>query len=95
MLESAIQTKIKKYLEREGWMVVKCIQMSLNGWPDLQAHKDGTTIFIECKQPGKKATPLQLFRHEQLRKKGFEVISEATSLKDIYERVNTGSKKVS
>jgi Holliday junction resolvase len=82
MKESEIQTGIKKQLESAGWLVVKCIQMSMNGWPDLQAHKAGKTVFVECKRPGQKPTDLQLYRHTQLRKQGFEVIV-ATSLKDI------------
>lgn len=83
MLESKIQSGIKKALEKSGWLVVKIIQCSLNGWTDLQAHKNSITIFIECKQVGKKPTELQLYRHEQLRKHGFEVIPCATSIKDI------------
>lgn len=45
----------------------------MNGWPDLQAHKDGRTIFIECKSETGKVRPLQTFRHEQLKNAGFEV----------------------
>ena len=36
--------------------------------------KSGKTIFVEVKQPGKVPTPLQLYRHEELRAKGFEVL---------------------
>lgn len=83
MLESAIQSKIKRQLEKNGWLVVKIITCTKNGWPDLQAHKaPGKTIFIEAKRPGQKPTDLQLYRHEQLRKQGFVVIV-ATSVNDV------------
>lgn len=82
MLESAIQTKIKKWLEARGWIVVKCITMSKNGWPDLQAHRFSQTIFVETKQAGKQPTPLQHYMHQLLRKEGFTVVI-AHELKDV------------
>lgn len=72
--ESYIQSHVKQQYEKNGWLVVKIIQSTLNGWPDLQCHKDGQTIFIECKAPGKKPEPLQIYRHQQLREQGFTVL---------------------
>lgn len=74
MRESEIQSKIIKRLEKEGWLVVKIITCTLNGWPDLQAHKNGRTVFIEVKAPGKKPAPLQEYRHKKLREQGFTVL---------------------
>ena len=71
--ESIIQTKVRKHFERQGWLVVKIIQSTLNGWPDLQCHKGGKTIFIETKSEGKPISPLQFYRHTQLIEQGFEV----------------------
>jgi hypothetical protein len=88
MLEAAIQTKIKKELEKHGWLVVKIIQASLNGWTDLQALRNKRIVFIECKQPGKTPSDLQLYRHRQLRDQGFEVIGCATSINDIIHLCN-------
>lgn len=84
MREAPIQKKVKDNLTLQGWLVVKCIQMSLNGWPDLQAHKNGRTIFVECKRPGKEPDELQLYRHCQLRKVGFDVyiINDITTAKN-------------
>ena len=59
MLESQIQAKITQKLKNHGWFVTKLIQTSTNGIPDLMAIKDGVVIFLEVKQPGKKASPLQ------------------------------------
>lgn len=72
-LESAIQSRIIKRLEKGGWMVVKLGITNLPGIPDLLALKDGVARFIEVKRPGEKPRPLQLYRHEQLRNMGFDV----------------------
>lgn len=82
MREALIQSQIKKYLESNGWLTIKLIQTTMNGIPDLIALKDGRTVFIEVKQPGKKPTDLQLYRHDKLRAKGFDVIT-ATSTREV------------
>ena len=79
MLESKIQGKIKKELVRQGWIVLRPLQVSKSGYPDLWCLKDGKTVFIEVKQPGQIPTPLQTVRHLELRLSGFQVIV-ATSL---------------
>jgi Holliday junction resolvase len=72
-MESKIQASIKARFERAGWMVVKLIQTNCNGIPDLMCLRDGRTIFVEVKQPGREPTELQKYRHAELRQKGFEV----------------------
>jgi len=72
--ESIIQSKIIKYLESLDWYVVKIIQTNKNGWPDLQAHKNGVTIFIEVKSENGKVSELQKYRHKQLTDAGFKVL---------------------
>jgi len=74
MLESKIQSRVVTVYEANGWLVNKIIQCTNNGWPDLECHRDGITLFIECKAPGEKCLPLQLYRHSQLRKAGFTVL---------------------
>lgn len=71
--ESTIQKKIRLRFETRGYLVVRIIQTTKNGWPDLQCHLNGQTVFIETKATGKTAKPLQLYRHKQLREKGFTV----------------------
>jgi Holliday junction resolvase len=73
MLESKIQTKIKKKLEAEGWLVIKLIRTSVNGIPDILALKNGRAIFIEVKQPTGKISEVQKLRIKQLQEQGFEV----------------------
>ena len=82
MKESEIQSKIKTTLQNAGWLVVKLIQTNTNGIPDLIALRNSTTVFIEVKRPGQKPTPLQSYRHDQLKKQGFIVIT-ATSTDQI------------
>jgi hypothetical protein len=72
-MESKIQARIKARFENAGWIVVKLIQTNCNGIPDLMCLKDGKTVFVEVKQPGKKPTELQQFRHDQLTQNGFQV----------------------
>lgn len=73
-MESEVQTKVIAKFERAGWLVVKILQCTKNGWPDLQCHKNSVTIFIECKATGEIAGTLQLYRHEELRKQNFKVL---------------------
>lgn len=82
MREADIQRKIITYLTKEGWICLKLIQTNLNGIPDLVCLKDGRSVFIEVKQPGKKPNDLQQYRIEKLHKAGFEAIV-ATSLDDV------------
>ncbi len=54
-------------------MVIKLIQTNCNGIPDIMCLKNGKTIFIEVKQPGREPTELQKYRHYELIKQGFTV----------------------
>lgn len=74
MKESEIQQDVIKFFESYGWYVVKVIQSNKNGWPDLQAHKAGITLFIEVKSEKGKVSELQAYRHKQLRNLGFIVL---------------------
>jgi Holliday junction resolvase-like predicted endonuclease len=93
MRESIIQKQIMKWLESEGWYVVKIIQTNKNGWPDLQIHLDGITIFIEVKSEEGKVSELQKYRHEQLQKKGFHIII-TSSLNNLQHELATISNKL-
>ena len=66
ILESTIQTKIIKWLKSEGYFVTKLMGTSTNGIPDVLAIKDGRTLFVEVKRPGREADPLQAYRIQEL-----------------------------
>lgn len=86
MRESIIQSKTIIAFEKSGWMVVKLIQTNRNGIPDLMCLKDGKTVFIECKTENKsKVDPLQTYRHNELRKKGFlvKIINNINQIEDV------------
>ena len=84
VLESKIQKDIIKSLEVAGWLVIKLIQTNRNGIPDLVCHKDGRTVYIEVKRPGKQPTKLQLYRLNQLWNAGIE----AFVMSDVEDTIN-------
>lgn len=97
MLESSIQTAIRKHLKKDGWMVIKLISTSQNGIPDLMCIKDGRVIFFEVKQPGKKVIPggLQEYMINELRKQGVEAY-EVHSVTEVKSAIthSTAEKEV-
>ena len=73
MTEQQLQTKIIKHLDNNGFYTIKTIKLNKNGLPDIFAFKDGKTIMIEVKAPGKKPNELQKYRIEEV--KNYGVIS--------------------
>lgn len=74
-MESKEQTKIKKYLEKDGWIVVKTIQLSESGYPDLFAFRQGVTLFVEVKrEKGGRLSEIQKYRIEMLIQQKFVVL---------------------
>lgn len=73
MTEAQIQSRIKERMKGRGWLVVKLLQTTMNGIPDLMAIKKGRVVFIEVKAVGKSPGLLQVLRHEMLRDAGVEV----------------------
>lgn len=72
MSESKIQSKIKLLFKKSGYKVLKIIQLSENGFPDLLCMKNGKSIWIEVKDKGEKPSKLQLYRLKQLKENGFD-----------------------
>lgn len=73
-LESDIQAKKIKQLEKEGYYVIKLIKTNKNAIPDIVAiPRDVPVRFIEMKRPGKDSSPLQKYRQNELRSFGFIV----------------------
>lgn len=73
MAEARLQSKIIKDLQKIGWLVVKVKLCNLNGHPDVVAYKASKTVFIEVKDEGEDAEPLQKHVHQQIRNQGFNV----------------------
>jgi len=72
MTEQQLQSKIKCFLKKDGWIVIKTIVLSETAYPDLFCFKMGKTMFIEVKALGKKPEPLQEYRINELLKQGFK-----------------------
>jgi Holliday junction resolvase len=74
MLESKIQIKKIKQLEKEGYYVIKLINTNKPGIPDLIAIPKGSDVlFIEVKGPKGKTSPLQDWRMEELKQHELKV----------------------
>ncbi len=70
--ESSIVATIVRVAKASGWWVMKIHggPYQLAGVPDLLCLKAGRAVFLEVKQPGKKATEIQNRRMEEIRTQG-------------------------
>ena len=83
MLESKIELKLKKEVEKIGGLSLKFTCPGMAGVPDrLVLLPKGKMFFVELKAPGRKLRPLQLKRKEQLESLGFKVY-----VIDSYEKI--------
>ena len=72
--EQKVQTKRIKELESQGYYVIKMIKTNKNGIPDIIAlHPEKGVLFSEIKRADGKLSPLQKYRIEELKQKGFNV----------------------
>ena len=83
MLESAIQSKIIKWLESEGHYVARIIKASKAGCPDLIVCAHGRFVALEVKRPsGGVVSPLQKHHIEKIQKAG-GIAGVVRSLEDV------------
>jgi Holliday junction resolvase len=70
--ESSIVAAIVREAKQAGWWVMKIHggPHQLAGVPDLLCLRRGKAVFLEVKQPGKKATPLQVARMREIETQG-------------------------
>ena len=69
-VEQVLRTKVKS----AGGLCLKFISPGWEGAPDrICLFPSGKIFFVEVKSPGCKPRPLQVKRHEELRKLGFHV----------------------
>lgn len=74
MLESKIQNKKIKELEKQGYYVIKLIVTNRPGIPDLIAiPPNSDVLFVEVKTVTGKVSKLQEYRHKELSEKGIKV----------------------
>jgi Holliday junction resolvase len=73
MLESKIQRKKIKELEKEGYYVIKLITTNRPGIPDLIAiPPNSDVLFVEVKGPTGKLSSLQEYRIKELANKNIK-----------------------
>jgi hypothetical protein len=73
MTEAQFQATLIKRYEAEGWWVLKIIQCNKTGVPDLILCKADQLKFIEVKTNKGRLSPVQEYRHAELRARGFTV----------------------
>lgn len=72
--EKAIEQKLVHAVKKWSGIAPKFISPGLDGMPDrLVLLPEGRVAFVEVKAPGKQPRPLQIARHEMLRRLGFKV----------------------
>ena len=74
MLESVIEKRLKKEIEKIGGKALKFVSPGMSGMPDrIVLLPGGEIVFVELKAPGKKRRKLQEYRAKKLKKLGFIV----------------------
>ncbi|GHV27083.1 nuclease [Clostridia bacterium] len=74
MREREVERKLITAVKRMGGMCPKLVSPGFDGMPDrLLLMPGGLVAFVEVKKPGGKPTPLQVYRHSQLRQLGMQV----------------------
>lgn len=74
MLEKQIEQKLVRAVKNAGGIAIKLVSPGFDGMPDRLVLLPGAKMaFVEVKARGMKPRPLQLKRHEMLRRLGFKV----------------------
>lgn len=74
MREKTIEQKLVAAVKKHGGICPKFVSPGFDGMPDrIVLLPFGRFAFVEVKAPGEKPRPLQLARHEMLRRLGFRV----------------------
>lgn len=74
MREKTIEQKLVTAVKKLGGICPKFVSPGFAGMPDrLLLLPDGGFAFVEVKAPGEKPRPLQLARHNMLKKLGYRV----------------------
>jgi len=74
MREKTIEQKLVTAVKKHGGLCLKFVSPGLVGMPDrIVLFPLGKLAFVEVKAPGKKPRPLQVARHDMLRRLGYKV----------------------
>ena len=74
MREKSIEQRLVQAVKAAGGICPKLVCPGMDGMPDrMILFPGGKIAFVETKAPGEKPRPLQIARHEMLRRLGFRV----------------------
>lgn len=91
-MEKQIEQKLVRAVKNTGGIAIKLISPSYDGMPDrLVLLPGGRMAFVEVKAHGMKARPLQIRRHEMLRRQGFKVyiIDDEGQIGEMLDEIRT------
>jgi len=94
MMEKTIERKLVKAVKGMGGMAPKFVSPGYDGMPDrIILLPGGKIAFVEVKAMGRKPCPLQLHRHEILRRLGFEVfvLDDENQITSMLSRIKGGT----
>lgn len=92
MREKTIEQKLVTAVKKHGGICPKFVSPGFDGMPDrIVLLPYGRFAFVEVKAPGEKPRPLQLARHEMLRRLGFSVyvLDDAEQIGGILDEIRT------
>ena len=95
MREKVIEQKLVQAVKKAGGLAIKFTSPGLSGMPDrLVILPESHVAFVEVKAPGLKPRPLQIRRHEMLRRLGCKVyvLDEATQISDLVAKMMKGGE---
>lgn len=73
--EKEVEKKLVTAVKKMGGICPKWVSPGTDGMPDrIVLLPGGKIVFVELKAPGKKPRALQIRRHEELRRLGFQVL---------------------
>lgn len=92
MREKTIEHKLTIAAKNMGGIALKFVSPGFDGMPDrIVLIPDGNIGFVEVKAPGEKPRPLQIARHELLRRLGFKVyvLNDEQQIGGILDEIRT------
>ena len=70
-MASKQQNRLRDQRKKDGWKVIKIINTSESGLPDLLCLKNGVAQWVEAKEDNDTVKPLQIHKMKQLCRIGF------------------------
>ena len=94
MNEKSIEQKLIQAVKAMGGIAPKFVSPGLGGMPDrIILLPGGKIAFAEVKAMGRKPRPLQILRHNMLRRLGFEVfvLDDENQITSMLSRIKGGT----